>query len=74
LAAFHVLPAEYEQKWLTIAQLLLPGLRPQDNSLFTTAYNTRQRFSQLVSMVAAGDMIILAGAALQPDESNQIFF
>jgi len=25
-------------------------------------------------MVAAGDMIILAGAALQPDESNQIFF
>ncbi len=63
LAAFYLLPAAYEQKWVNIAQLLVPGLRPQDNSLFTTAYNPHQRFNQLVSIVAAGDMIILAGAA-----------
>ena len=31
LAGFYVVPVLYEQKWVEIAQVLSPGVRPQDN-------------------------------------------
>jgi hypothetical protein len=64
LAAFYILPAAYEEKWVDIAQVLSPGARPQDNFLFTTINDAdHNRFNLLVSLVAAAEMVVLAGAA-----------
>jgi hypothetical protein len=60
LAAFFILPALCEQKWINIAQLLSPGLRPQDNFLFTnTADLDHNRFNLLVSLVASAMLVVL---------------
>jgi 6-pyruvoyl-tetrahydropterin synthase-like protein len=62
LPAFYVLPAAYEENWVNIAQVLSPGVRPEDNFLFTTlADPDHNRFNLLVSVVAVGEMIVLAG-------------
>jgi non-canonical purine NTP pyrophosphatase (RdgB/HAM1 family) len=63
LAGFYLLPAAYEEKWVNIAQVLSPGVRPQDNFLFTTLSDVdHNRFNLLVSSVAVGEMVLLAGA------------
>ena len=65
LASFYLLPAALEEKWVNIAQVLSPGVRPQDNFLFTTMNDVdHNRFNLLVSMVAVTEMVALAGAAL----------
>jgi hypothetical protein len=65
LAAFYLVPAVYEQRWVDISSALWPGVRPQDNFLFTLINDTRHnRFNLLVSMVAMAELIALAGAAL----------
>jgi 6-pyruvoyl-tetrahydropterin synthase related domain len=64
LAAFYLAPAIYEQKWVDIGSALWPGVRPQDNFLFTMTNDPRHnRFNLLVSMVASAELIALAGAA-----------
>ena len=61
LAAFYLLPAIYEQKWIDIRQVLSPGVRPQDNFLFTIlADPDHNRFNLLVSTVALAEIAILA--------------
>jgi hypothetical protein len=61
LAAFYLLPAIYEQKWIDIRQELSPGVRPQDNFLFTIlADPDHNRFNLLVSTVALAEIAILA--------------
>ncbi len=66
LAAFYLIPAIYEQKWVDIASALLPGVRPQENFLFTTIINYPKHnlFNLLVSMVAFAQLFALAGAVL----------
>ncbi|MBV9481431.1 MAG: hypothetical protein JO249_11865 [Acidobacteria bacterium] len=60
LAAFYVLPAAYEEKWVNIAQVLSPGVRPQDNFLFTTvADEDHNRFNLLVSLVALAEIALM---------------
>jgi len=63
LAAFYLLPAAYEEKWVNIAQVLSPGVRPQDNFLFTTGTDVEHNvFNRLVSVVAVAEMIALVAA------------
>ena len=61
LAAFYIVPAAYEQKWVEIAQVLAPGVRPQDNFLFTTMNDPdHNRFNLLISLVATAEIFVLA--------------
>jgi hypothetical protein len=65
LAAFFLVPAAYEQKWVNIAEVLSPGVRPQDNFLFQNTDNVdHNRFNLMVSLVASAEMIVLAIAAI----------
>jgi hypothetical protein len=64
LAAFYIFPAAYEAKWVNISEVLAPGVRPQDNFLFTTINDAdHNRFNLLVSLVATAEIIVLAVAA-----------
>jgi hypothetical protein len=60
LASFYLLPAIYEQRWINISDILSPGVRPQDNFLFTTiADPDHNRFNRLVSIVAISEIVVL---------------
>ena len=57
LASFYLVPAIYQQKWVNIGEVLAPGVRPQDNFLFTTiADPDHNRFNLLVSTIAAAEI------------------
>ncbi len=74
LASFYLLPAIYEQPWVSIAQVLSPGVRPQDNFLFTTnADPDHNRFNLLVSWLAVAEIVALALAIRysRPDRLNK---
>jgi hypothetical protein len=61
LAAFFLLPAAYEGRWVNISEVLSPGVRPEDNFLFTTINDAdHNRFNLLISLVAFAEMIVLA--------------
>jgi 6-pyruvoyl-tetrahydropterin synthase related domain len=60
LAAFYVLPAAYEEKWVNISEVLAPGIRPQDNFLFThMADPDHNHFNLLVSLVAIAEIAVM---------------
>ena len=61
LASFYLLPAIYEQRWINVGEVLSPGVRPQDNFLFTTiADPDHNRFNLLVSTIALAEIGVLA--------------
>jgi hypothetical protein len=61
LAAFYIVPVVYEQKWVEIEQVLSPGVRPQDNFLFTQLNDAdHNRFNVLVSSVAMAEITLAA--------------
>jgi hypothetical protein len=63
LAAFYLVPVAYEQRWVEIAQVLSPGVRPQDNFLFTFITDQdHNRFNLLISLVATAQIVLLAAA------------
>ena len=63
LAAIFLVPAIYEQRWVHIGEILSPGVRPQDNFLFTTSTDVdHNHFNLLVSLVGAAEMVVLAYA------------
>jgi hypothetical protein len=60
LASFYLLPAIYEQRWINISEVLSPGVRPQDNFLFTTIDDAdHNRFNLLVSVLATAEIVVL---------------
>jgi hypothetical protein len=64
LAAFYLLPAIYEQKWVNIAEAVSAGSRPQDNFLFVhTTDVDHDHFNRVVSLLAVADMIVVFVAA-----------
>ncbi len=61
LASFYLLPAIYEQGWVNLSEVLSPGVRPQDNFLFTTVADpNHNRFNLLVSTIAIAEVGVLA--------------
>jgi hypothetical protein len=61
LASFYLIPAVYEMRWVNIGEVLSPGVRPQDNFLFTIiADPDHNRFNLLVSTVALTEIGVLA--------------
>ena len=64
LAAFYLLPAIYEQRWIDIAQAVSAGSRPADNFLFIhTTDADHDAFNRVISWVAILEMAVIFGAA-----------
>ena len=63
LAAFYILPAEWEQQWVQIAEAVSDNIQPARNFLFTHANDPEfVFFNWKVSWVALG-MMLVAGIA-----------
>jgi 6-pyruvoyl-tetrahydropterin synthase related domain len=64
LAAFYLLPAVYEQKWVNIAAAVAAGSRPVDNFLFIhTPDPDHDTFNLIVSWIAVAEITLTIGAA-----------
>ncbi len=64
LSAFYLLPVVYEQKWITIAEAISPGYRPEDNFLFAhTTDVVHDAFNRIISWVALAEIIATLAAA-----------
>jgi 6-pyruvoyl-tetrahydropterin synthase related domain len=64
LAAFYLVPAVYEQRWVNIAQVVSVGLRPQDSFLFAhTTDPDHDTFDHLISWVATAEILLTAVVA-----------
>ncbi len=65
LAAFYILPAAFEQRWVQISQALVTLLEPKDNFLFTHSADPEfLLFNWKVSTVAVAVILIVAIAAI----------
>jgi hypothetical protein len=59
LAAFYLLPAIYEQRWVDIAQAISAGSRPVDNFLFVhTTDAEHDAFNRVISWVAVSEIAV----------------
>ena len=65
LAAFYLLPAIYEQRWVNIGEAVSQGSRPQDNFLFMhTTDADHDAFNRIISWVAILEMGVICAAVL----------
>jgi hypothetical protein len=63
LAAFYLLPAIYEQRWINIAEAVSAGSRPQDNFLFShTTDADHDAFNRIITSVAAAEILATMAA------------
>ncbi len=64
LAAFYLLPAIYEEKWVNIAEAVSSGLRPVDSFLFArTSVPDHDAFNRVVSWIAVAEILLTLAAA-----------
>jgi len=77
LASFYLIPAAYEGKWVNLEQVLAPGVRPQDNFLFTKIADAEHnQFNLMISVLAAAEIGVAAAAIWfsrrsRPDQRKQ---
>jgi hypothetical protein len=65
LAAFYILPAAWEQRWVQISQALAENLRPSQNFLFAHSNDPEfVLFNWKVSAVALGTILVTGIAAV----------
>jgi uncharacterized membrane protein len=57
LASFYLIPTFHEQRWINLAEVMSPGVRPHDNFIFTTlADPDHNRFNLLISTIAVAEI------------------
>ena len=60
-AAIYVVPVLHQRDWVSLPQVLSPGMRALENFLFTvTRDEDHNRFNRIVSVVALWEIVILA--------------
>jgi hypothetical protein len=63
LAAFYLLPAAYEEKWVNIAEAVSSGLRPVDSFLFArTSDAAHDVFNRVISWIAIAEILLTLAA------------
>jgi hypothetical protein len=64
LAAFYLLPAVYEQRWVNIAESVSGGSRPLDNFLFVHTDDAEHDvFNRVISWIAIAEIAVTFAAA-----------
>jgi hypothetical protein len=65
LAAVYIIPATYEQRWIQIARVIMPGMRPRDSFLFEhTGLAYHDQVLRTASYIATITLVATLFAAL----------
>jgi hypothetical protein len=60
LAGFYIVPAAYENRWVTLRGLITPLLSPENNFLFSQSPLRKGGSNLLVSLIALGEFAVTA--------------